>query len=74
MESIIKVLFCLMFISFWVFVWEMLKVWNWLILNLCKCFELIEVWIKIRYDFNGNRKYNVNKLEGEEDKYGYYIK
>ena len=30
--------------------------------------------MKTRYDPNGNRKYNANNLEGEEDKHGYYTK
>ena len=74
MESIIKALFCSTFISSWVLARETSKVWNRLTLNLRKCLELTEAQIKKRYDPNGNRKYTANKLEGEEDKYGYYTK
>ena len=74
MESIIEALFCSAFISSWVLEQETSKVSNRLTLNLHKCLELTETQIKTRYDPNGNRKYNANKLEGEEDKYGYYTK
>ena len=33
--------------------------------SLRKCLELTEARIKTRYEPNGNRKYNANKLEGD---------